>query len=80
MECQYCKKMISSTIIDEHERQCSDELSMSAKKRMMGMLETKVTSERNAVISKVEETSEDIGDVGSSNEQTPERNIIVHEQ
>ena len=72
--------MISSTIIDEHERICSDELSMSAKKRMMGMLETKVTSERNAVISKVEETSEDIGDVGSSNEQTPERNIIVHEQ
>ena len=78
VECHYCKKKISSTIIDEHEYKCSEDLSMSAKKKIMGMLETKVTSEKNAVISKVE-SREDIGDVGSSNEQTPERNVMVHE-
>ena len=44
LECRYCKKSISSTIIDEHEYKCSEDLSMSAKKKIMGMPETKVTS------------------------------------
>ena len=54
MECSHCKKKFSSMIIDSHEDKCADELSMSAKKRLMGIPDTKVSSHRNTLISKVD--------------------------
>ena len=54
MECSHCKKRFSSTVIDGHEYKCAEELSLSAKKRMMGIPETKGSSHRNTLISKVD--------------------------
>ena len=73
MECSHCKKKFSSTVIDKHEYKCAEELSLSAKKKLMGIPETKVTSFSNTKIAKVD-SDKDLGDVGTSNERTPERN------
>ena len=74
MECSHCKKRFSSTIIDAHEYKCEEELSASAKKKLMGIPETKGSTHQHSVIRKVD-SDQDFGDVG-----TPERNQVVLEQ
>ena len=54
MECSHCKRHFSSTVIDKHEYKCAEELSLSAKKKLMGIPETKASSYRNTNIAKVD--------------------------
>ena len=44
MECSHCKKRFSSTVIDDHEYRCAEDLSASASKQMQGIPETKAST------------------------------------
>ena len=74
IECPHCLQGVSSRVIDEHESQCSNRLSLAKIKKQHELPATKIQSTELNQIKSLSSDNEDFTSV----ERTPSRNKVVH--
>ena len=75
IECQYCRQLVSSFYLDEHEQSCMEKLSVQQMKEMNLIPQTKIQSTEINMIKSHNSDDEDFASV----ERTPSRNKVVHQ-